>query len=146
MTFGVPFSFIEATGFGMLNDEKVAAIIREHLEKKFPKNCSCCGRVYSTMEEYLRETTYVGEPVSMNASLGAGQPKARIGTLGFGNCPCGTTISVSSGGIAPAVMQEMASWAEVESTRRGITAGQLLTEIRSAIDNGILQKHDCADD
>ncbi len=124
----------------MLNEEKVAAIIKEHLEGKFPKTCSCCGRVFPTMEEYLGQTTQVGEPISINASLGAGQPKARLDTMACANCRCGTTISVSSTGMDPSVMLEILTWAQAESSRRGLNVGQLLAKIRAAIDLGVLHK------
>ena len=126
----------------MLNDEKVFAIIKEYLEGRFPKRCSCCGRVFSTMEEYLRQTIQVGDPISINASLEAGQPKARVGTIACANCSCGTTLSVSSSGIDPAIMREIASWAQAESSRRGTTVGQLLVEIRRAIDQSVLHEDD----
>ncbi len=121
----------------MLNDERVLAIIKENLEGRFPKTCSCCGRVFSTMAEYLLQTTSVGAPISIDASLGAGQPKARLGTMACANCPCGTTLSVSTSGLDPSVMLEIASWAHAESSRRGLPVGQLLVEVRRAIDQRV---------
>src|SRR5262245_42787645 len=83
----------------VLNEHEVVAVVRAHIETKFPKVCTKCGRTFASLKEYLQGTTHVGNPVSYDAEMKSWSPFKPVGTLSFANCPCGTTLAVSSDGM-----------------------------------------------
>ena len=61
-------------------------------------------------------------------------------TTAMANCPCGTTLTLTSEGISLMKMWRLLNWARVETKRRGITQEQLLTHIRGEIRKQILSE------
>jgi hypothetical protein len=122
----------------LLDEDEVVAIVRAHIEQKFPMNCSSCGRPFASLKEYLLETTRVGKPVSYDAELKIWRPWSPIGTMAFANCQCGTTLSMSSQGMKLTTMWRLLQWARSESGRRGISTSDLLDELRARIDEQVL--------
>jgi len=121
-----------------LNEHDVVAIVRAHIETKFPKSCSKCGRTFASLKEYLQTTTHVGNPVSYDADLKSWRPFKPVGTLSFANCKCGTTLAISSDGMGLVVMWRLLRWARKESTARNISVGELLDGVREKIDRQVL--------
>ena len=121
-----------------MKEHEVVAVVRAHIERKFPKMCSKCGRTFASLKEYLQCTTHVGNPISYDAELKKWRPCKPVGTLSFANCPCGTTLAVSSDGMGVMVMWRLLRWARKESTRRSISVGELLDGVREKIDRQVL--------
>jgi hypothetical protein len=121
-----------------LNEHDVVAIVRAHIETKFPKSCSKCGRTFASLKEYLQTTTHVGNPVSYDADLKSWRPFKPVGTLSFANCKCGTTLALSSDGMGLVVMWRLLRWARKESATRNISVGELLDGVREKIDRQVL--------
>jgi hypothetical protein len=121
-----------------LNEHDVVAVVRAHIETKFPKVCTKCGRTFASLKEYLQITTHVGNPVSFDADMKRWSPFRPVGTLSFANCPCGTTLVVSSDGMGVTVMWRLLRWARRESARRNISVGELLDGVRKKIDRQVL--------
>ena len=59
----------------------VIEIIRNHIDRQFPKECRNCGQRFDSLPEYLRKTTPIGQPISHDADVGDWQPKVPIGSL-----------------------------------------------------------------
>ena len=125
-----------------MNEHDVVSVVRAHIETKFPKICSKCGRTFASLKEYLQSTTHVGDPISYDADLKKWRPCKPVGTLSFANCPCGTTLAISSDGMGLMVMWRLLRWARQESARRNISVGQLLDGVREKIDRQALGKAD----
>jgi hypothetical protein len=125
-----------------LNEDDVTAVVRAHIETKFPKICSKCGRTFASLKEYLQGTTHVGDPISYDADLKKWRPCRPVGTLSFANCPCGTTLAISSDGMGLMVMWRLLRWVRKESARRNISVGELLNSVREKIDRQVLGRAD----
>jgi len=121
-----------------LNEHDVVAVVRAHIETKFPKVCTKCGRTFASLKEYLQCTTHVGDPISYDADMKNWRPWKPVGTLSFANCPCGTTLAVGSDGMSLLVMWRLLRWARKESARRNISVGELLDGVRQKIDQQVL--------
>ena len=125
-----------------MNENDVVAVVRAHIETQFPKVCSKCGRAFASLKDYLQCTTHVGKPISYDAELKKWRPCRPVGTLSFANCPCGTTLAISSDGMGVMVMWRLLRWARKESTRRSISVGELLDGVREKIDRQVLGHED----
>ena len=121
-----------------MKEHDVVAVVRAHIERKFPKTCSKCGRTFASLKEYLQCTTHIGNPVSYDADLKNWRPFKPVGTLSFANCSCGTTLAISSDGLGVIVMWRLLRWARTESARRNISVGELLDGVRQKIDRQVL--------
>ena len=108
-------------------------IMRQHLEGLFPKICPHCQRRFASLQEYVQVTQPVGETLSYDAELGDWNPAQPIGTMALSNCPCGTTLSLSSEGLPVSQMTQLLAWARIETKLRGITLQALLREARYEI-------------
>jgi len=121
-----------------LNEDDVVAIVRAHIEQRFPMTCSKCGHTFASLKEYLQYTTHVGNPISYDAELNEWRPTDPVGTLSFANCRCGTTLAISSHGMALTVMWRLLRWARKETATRNISLGELLDGLRKKIDQQVL--------
>lgn len=118
---------------------------RAHIEGQFPKTCPTCHKVFSTLADYLIGTEHIGPPVSYDAEEGDWTPKMPLGTMSMANCSCGTTMTISSGGMSIWTLWRLMRWARDESHRRGITMEQLLTWVRAQIDEQVLGERRAAE-
>jgi len=125
-----------------LNEDDVVAIVRAHIEQKFPMACSKCEHTFSSLKEYLEYTTHVGNPISYDAELKRWWPTEPVGTLSFAQCRCGTTLSISSHGMGLMVMWRLLRWAREEAARRNISVGELLDGVRRQIDQQVLGQNE----
>lgn len=125
----------------MTSDDAVR-ITRRHIESKFPKTCSSCGRTYTTLADYLRQTRHVGQPVSYDVELGDWAPRDPLGTQSFANCICGSTMIIDSHGMTPLTMARLLRWGRAETRRRGISMRELLEWVRAQVDQQVLREYD----
>jgi hypothetical protein len=129
----------------MLSDQDVVRIIRRHIESKFPKDCARCGRRYESLAEYLLQTTHVGEPITGDNPLADVQPIKLVGTISYANCSCGSTLGISSAGMDILTMWRLLRWAGASMSRRGLSIGAVLSDLRSRIDEEVLREHHARD-
>ena len=59
----------------ILSEERVVDIIKVAAVRFFPKICSCCGRRFNSMKEYLESTAHLSQPRSYDADMQDWQPK-----------------------------------------------------------------------
>ena len=124
-----------------MSEDEVVQIVRQHIESKFPLTCSKCGHTFSSLKDYLTQTTHVGHPVSYDAEIEDWRPRNPLGTISFANCRCGTTLSISSQGMGLLTIWRLMRWARTESHSRGVSMGELLNDLRKKIDRQVLN-HD----
>ena len=121
-----------------MTEADVIRAMREHLEGLFPKTCPNCQRTYATLREYLQLTTFQGLPVPYDAMAGDWQPTKPVGTITLANCPCGSTLALSSQGMPLLHLWRLLHWAKTETKRRGISPQELLTHLRTEICKQVL--------
>lgn len=122
----------------MLSDKEAVHVIWSHVAGHFPKVCASCGQRYASLKEYLEATSHVGPPISYDEEMGYKVPKEGYGTVSLANCPCGTTISISSRGIGLGNMWRLLRWARAKSKERRISVTRVLEEVRQEIDRRAL--------
>ena len=122
----------------ILSEEEVTEIVIECIESQFPKDCPNCGRRYSSIAEYLRQTKHVGRPVSHDADMETWTPRRLLGTQSYANCQCGSTLAIGSERMGLTTMWRLLQWARVECRKRGLTTSELLDSLRTEIDMRIL--------
>jgi len=121
-----------------MNETDVIRIMREHLEKQFPKVCGNCHYQCETLREYLLKTKKVGQPISYDAESGDWNPLRPIGTFTLANCPCGSTLALSSKGMPLTQLWALYNWARLEKAKRGMTPQELLNYLRDEISQQVL--------
>lgn len=121
-----------------MTEADVIQAMREHLEGLFPKTCPNCQRVYGTLREYLQITTHRGQPMPYDAQAGDWQPLRPVGTMTFANCPCGSTLALSSQGMPLPQLWRLLKWAKSETGRRGMNPQELLSYLRDEICKQVL--------
>ena len=105
----------------LLSEEEVTQLVIDCIDDQFPKDCSCCGRRYSTLAEYLRQTSHMGLPVSHDAELGRWIPRRPLRTQSYANCSCGSTIAIGIERMSLSTVWKLLQWARVECRKRGLT-------------------------
>ena len=123
-----------------LVEAEVVTIVRDHIERRFPMNCSMCGHLFTSLKDYLEYTTHLGRPISYDADARDWRPLKPLGTLSYANCKCGTTLTIGSKGMGLLTMWRLLRWARNESSSRGISMGQLLDDLRKKIDQQVLSE------
>src|SRR5207249_551386 len=120
-----------------MNEDEVVEIVRSYIEGLFPRDCPQCGLRFGSLREYLQLTTHVGSPISYDAARQE-IPSEPLGTISLANCPCGTTLAITSKSMPAAQMVELLKWARQETTKRSIGIRDLLDHIRERIDQQVL--------
>lgn len=121
-----------------MTEAEVIRAMRDHLEGLFPKTCPNCQRTYANLREYLQLTTHQGLPIPYDAQAGNWQPLKPLGTVTLANCPCGSTLMLSSHGMPLPRLWRLLNWASVETKRRNMTPQALLTYLRDKICQQVL--------
>jgi hypothetical protein len=121
-----------------MTEVDVISQTRRYLEGQFPRNCPNCNRRFGTLREYLQVTTHEGAPISYDVLAGDWQPLKPVGTVSFANCPCGSTLAISSNHMPLPQLWRLMSWARTETRRRGLDPGQLLIQMRDEICRQVL--------
>ena len=121
-----------------MTEAEVISIMRQHLEAQFPQRCSNCNRPFATLRDYILNTEQVGSAVPYDVELGDWQPIEPLGTVTFANCPCGSTLALSSDGMPLLQLWSLLRWAKNETEKRGMTPRQLLNYLRDEITRQVL--------
>jgi hypothetical protein len=118
--------------------EEAVRVSRDHVNRKFPKTCGMCARVFSTLPDYIRGTRHVGQPVSYDAALDDWRPKEPLGTYAMARCACGTSMSIDSSGMSLVTLWRLMRLARKECRRTGGTVSEFLARMRTEIERQAL--------
>jgi hypothetical protein len=116
-----------------MTDTEAVGIIRKHVEGLFPKECPNCHRHFVSLREYILATQPIGSTISHDAEAGDWKPAEPLGTTAMANCPCGSTLTISSEGISVFQMWRLLHWARFATKRRNVSFQQLLGQVREEI-------------
>ena len=123
-----------------MDENEVIEAIKKHAEGQFPKVCSSCGVAFHSLAEYLEKTTRLGDPVSYDVEEGEWEPEEPLGTYFFVLCKCGTTLTIASRGMNDLTLRGLMLWFRLETSKRGVSMGVLLGDIRSEIRRRVLNE------
>lgn len=121
-----------------MTEAEVVKLMRDHLEGLFPKICSKCQRRFATLREYLLITSHAGSAIPYDAVSGDWLPLKPVGAVTYANCPCGSTLTLSSKGMPIPRLWSLLNWARVETKERGLTPQELLNYLREEICKQVL--------
>ncbi len=117
----------------IMNEEVVIQILHKYFGSLFPKVCPSCKRDFATLREYIQATKRVGVPVSYDAEMGNWQTTTPVGSMALANCPCGTTLALSTSRMEPSLRLELLNWLRIETEKRGVSASKLLDHVRDEV-------------
>jgi hypothetical protein len=112
--------------------------MRRHIEGLFPKVCPNCHRRFASLREYVLAAKPLGSTISYDVETGDWTPLKPLGTAALANCPCGTTLSLTSEGMPVMQMWHLLNWARGEMKLRNISGEQLLDHLRAEIRKQVL--------
>ncbi|MGA3171527.1 MAG: hypothetical protein ABSE62_10990 [Chthoniobacteraceae bacterium] len=121
-----------------MTEAKVIAAMRRHLESQFLKVCPTCNRAFATLRQYLEITALQGPAMPYDAEAGDWNPVRPMGTATYSNCPCGSTLALTSDGMPLLQLWSLLNWARAETQRRGMTPQELLNYLRQQIVRQVL--------
>lgn len=116
-----------------LTEDDVIGILLPYFESLFPQHCSNCGRHFPTLEVFVRDTVPIGPAVSYDAQCQHWQTERPLGSAAFSNCPCGSTITLTTQRLAPASRRLLLQWLQQETLRRDVSASDVLDGLRLRI-------------
>lgn len=116
-----------------LTEEEVIANLQAYFEGLFPKTCSNCGRKFETLEEYILVSHRLGRSISYDAELGDWDTRRPIGSAALSNCPCGTTLALTTEQMPMDQRLALLAWVKEETERRNISPSELLDYLRDHI-------------
>jgi hypothetical protein len=120
-----------------MNDEEILRLVREHFEGLFPKTCSC-GRRFATLREYIVDTELVRGTISYDAASGDWKPAQFLGTWAFANCPCGSTLALTTEGLPLATRHSLLAWVKAQTERRSASSEEVIGTLRAEIRKRVL--------
>jgi putative acetyltransferase len=123
----------------MMTEAEVVRQMREHLERLFPRVCSKCNRRFGTLREYLLTTEHAGSAMPYDPLLGEWRPLKPVGIMTYANCPCGSTLTLSSKGMPLPRLWSLLTWARGETKKRGLSPRELLNYLREEICKQVLE-------
>ncbi len=116
-----------------MEKNEIINIIIKFISKQFPKKCTCCGKPYYSLADYTQNTIQVGKPISYDADDDDWSPINPIGLVSIANCECGTSLAISSSGMALSNLLKIMKWTRVETIKRDETTSNILENIRTDI-------------
>jgi len=116
-----------------MTDEEFIQLNYRHYSGLFPKACASCGRRFETLGDYILATRPIGATISYDAELGEWETTRPLGAAALANCPCGSTLALTTEGIPLPDIQRMLEWMRVETQKRGVTSEALLAHVRNEI-------------
>jgi len=125
-----------------MTETEVVTIMRVHLEGQFPKDCPTCHRHYANLRDYIQITQRLEPSISYDAEMGMWRPFQPLGTVTFTNCPCGTTLSLSSRGMPLHRLWSLYRWARIETRKRNMAMHELLSYLRDEIRRQVIATPD----
>jgi hypothetical protein len=125
-----------------MTEAEVIKILREHFEGLFPKVCPNCNRCYPTLRDYILITKRLGPSMSFDAELGDWNTLQPIGSVAMANCPCGTTLALSTESMLLPQRLLLLNWVRSETQRRGLSSQELLDYLRDEIRKQVMAESD----
>ena len=116
-----------------MTEEEVIQTLQEYFESLFPKACPSCNRYFITLREYILNTKRIGVTISYDAELGNWDTKQPIGSLAAANCPCGSTLALSTRDMELSLRLELLGWVRVETQERQVSPSELLEHLRDEV-------------
>jgi len=116
-----------------MTEGEVVQVLLEYFNSLFPKVCPSCNRSFATLLEYIQVTQRVGVPISYDADDNDWHTEQPIGSAALANCPCGSTLSLTTDHMPLALRLELLGWVRMETQRRGLSPSELLEYIRNEI-------------
>ncbi len=116
-----------------MTEDEVIKTLREHFEGLFPKVCPNCNRCFTTLREYILITKRIGPSMSYDAELDNWHTMRPIGSVALTNCPCGSTLALSTEGMPLPQRLLLLDWVRTETQRRGLSSQELLDYLRDEI-------------
>jgi len=123
-----------------MTEAEVIQTVRQHFESLFPKVCPNCNRRFDTLREYILSTKRIGLPRSFDAELGEWKTKQPIGSVALANCPCGSTLALTTEGMALSQRLALLDWVRTETQRRGVSSSELLEYLRDLVRKQVLDE------
>jgi hypothetical protein len=127
-------------------DAEIVAMMRAHFEGLFPKECPNCRRRFATLRDYILATRRIGPAISYDAELQDWKTSNPIGAAAHSNCPCGSTLTLTTEGMALEKIHRVLEWIRVETQRRSLTVEALIDSVRSQIRQQVLAESDSKND
>lgn len=122
----------------VMMDEGIIRMLLEYHEGLFPKNCPNCGRHFATLREYLLTTQQLERVLSYDAESNDYEPLDPIGIFTMANCPCGTTMALSTANMPLWQTHQILGWIRAETEQNGVALTRLLNCVRDEIRKRIL--------
>jgi hypothetical protein len=122
-----------------MTEDEVIRMLREYFARLFPKVCQNCNRRFATLQEYILITTRLGPAISYDAELNNWETTQPIGTMAQANCPCGSTLALTTKDMVMSQRLELLKWMRTESERRGISPSELLEHLRDEVRKQVLK-------
>lgn len=95
---------------------------------QFPKTCSACGRNYPSFKSYIETITPIGIPKIDNI-----EDEDPIGLMSFGNCPCGSTLTLRCESPGEDLHRRFNAAIQQEASISGRSIQNVLLELRELI-------------
>jgi hypothetical protein len=119
-------------------EAEIVQSVREYFESLFPKVCSNCNRRFASLREYILITKPIGPTMSFDAELGDWATTQPIGSMAQANCPCGSTLTLSTERMPLPQRLILLNWVRIETQRRGLSPSELLEYLRGAVRKQVL--------
>ena len=117
---------------------EVIQILRDFYEGLFPKTCANCGRVFATLQEYVLSSQRLWPSLNYDMELGNYNTPHPIGGLAMANCPCGSTLALSTKTMPLPRAHMIMAWIKAEMERRGMKHAELSDYLRDEVRKQIL--------
>jgi hypothetical protein len=128
-----------------MTEAEALQALRQHFESLFPRACPSCSRRFETLREYILTTKRTGVAMSLDAEEGDWETTRPIGSLALANCPCGTTLALSTRGMALPQRLALLGWLKMETERRGVSPSVLLEGLRDGLRKQVLGEQSPSD-
>ena len=116
-----------------MTEDDVIRILCEYFESLFPKVCPNCNRCFATLREYIETTKRIGPSRSYDADMGNWDTERPIGSIALANCPCGSTLALTTEGMPLPIRLELLKWVRIETKGRGVNPSELLEYLRGEV-------------
>lgn len=121
-----------------MTDDEIIQMMREHFEGLFPKVCPNCGRRFATLRKYILNTQRIGTSISYDAEMGDWETTKPVGGAAHANCPCGTTMALTTDGMPLSKIHLVLKWIKEETKRRGLSSKELMGYVRDEVRKRVL--------
>ena len=117
----------------LLTYDDMVRINYRHYSGLFPRTCGACARVFASLKQYILDTVPLGATISYDAELADWKTSAPLDASALSNCPCGSTLGLTTEGIALPDIHLMLEWIRTETARRGVGQEVLLETVRQGV-------------